>query len=731
MKPLTSLLVLAASVLAHGQSKPKSTSPTRPMPMPPAAKVAEKKETKEAIPKARRASAALAAGRAATANIREYLRRITDQTRDKALNDVRTRSDWERQRPLLQRQLLDMLGLDPMPERGDLRAVVTGKVNRPGMVVEKLHFQSSPGLYVTANFYRPEKVDRPLPTILYLCGHHKVVVDGRSCGNKTHYQHHGTWFARNGYCCLTIDTLQLGEVEGEHHGTYRLGKWWWFARGYTPAGVEAWNATRALDYLATRPEVDMTRLGVTGRSGGGIYSWWLAAIDDRPKCIAPVAGITDLENYVVDDCIEGHCDCMFLANAYGWDYPMVAALAAPRPVLFCNSDKDRIFPLSGVERSHAKLRAVYDAMGATDKLGLTITEGPHSDTQELQVPVFRWMNRWLRNENGPVHPVIEPRFAPTELRVFDQLPKDAVNARIDESFVSMARIGAAPSDPASWQTLRERLLSQLKATTFRRWPEKLADLAVERTESKISNGQLLEAYEFTSEENLRMPLYMVRGEAHASPKIVVVNVVDEAGWKDWLASLDRDFGEVVPEVAGSAHHPESGELRRRLLQKNPWAFVTVPPRGVGPTKWELDDKKAVHLPRRFYLLGKTIDDGRVWDVRRAVQALATMPTLSGSRIWLQSDGTSAGIALYAGIYESRVERLDLHRLPKSHREGPIFLNVLRTLDMPQAVALAYPKRVILYDVNQADFAWSMSIANLLKLPKSPLEFRKMPAANGK
>lgn len=114
-------------------------------------------------------------------------------------------------------------------------------------------FSRYPGLYITANLYLPDrKIDKPLPTILYVCGHGGVKKDGVSFGNKTSYHHHGIWFAHD-YACLIIDTLQLGEIEGEHHGTYNLNKWWWMARGYTSAGVEAWNCMRALDYLEDPP----------------------------------------------------------------------------------------------------------------------------------------------------------------------------------------------------------------------------------------------------------------------------------------------------------------------------------------------------------------------------------------------------------------------------------------------------------------------------------------------
>ena len=69
------------------------------------------------------------------------------------------------------------------------------------------------------------------------------------------------------------------------------------------------------------------RIGVTGRSGGGAYSWWIATLDERIKAAAPVAGITDLQNHVVDGVAEGHCDCMFQVNTYRWDFAQVAALS--------------------------------------------------------------------------------------------------------------------------------------------------------------------------------------------------------------------------------------------------------------------------------------------------------------------------------------------------------------------------------------------------------------------
>src|SRR6266508_1498423 len=254
------------------------------------------------------------------------LKGIAADISSQCLTDIRTPEYWKKQRPELRRQLLEMLGLDPLPARTALKAEITGRLEHNDYRIEKIVFQSRPGLYVTGNFYVPNRSAGPLPTILYLCGH-----SPHPLGAKVEYQDRAIWFAAHGYLCLVLDTLEFGEVAGIHHGTHDLNMWHWLSLGYTPAGTEVWNAMRALDYLETRPEVDPKRFGVTGRSGGGAQSWFLAAADDRPQCIIPVAGIVDLQAQVCEGypgrlqkgAIAGHCDCMFMVNSYRWDFPLV------------------------------------------------------------------------------------------------------------------------------------------------------------------------------------------------------------------------------------------------------------------------------------------------------------------------------------------------------------------------------------------------------------------------
>ncbi len=615
----------------------------------------------------------------------DYFKLETARLADRSLAEIKTLDDWNARKTEYRRQLGEMLGLDPMPARTDLKPVVTGRVDHPEFTVENLHFQSSPGLYVTANLYLPKKLTKPAPAILYVCGHAVVKTNGVSYGNKTGYQHHGAWFARNGYVCLTIDTIQLGEIEGMHHGTHRFANWWWNARGYTPAGVEAWNGIRALDYLETRPEVDKTRFGVTGRSGGGAYSWWVAALDERVKVAAPVAGITDLKNHVVDGVVEGHCDCMFHVNSRGWDYAQIAALVSPRPLLICNTDKDSIFPLDGVARVHEKTRRIYDLHKAGGNLGLLITEGPHKDTQDLQVPVFRWFNRFLKDEQTPITLAVEKLFTPAQLKVFDKLPADERVTKIHETFVPMATGDKAITPEV------------LRAKVFIGWPEKVGSTAVRELARVETNGVRLTAHEFESQPGVTLRFYLAQPVA-TKAKALHLEVVDDAGWRQQLqlarAGFAPAFREELAQAGVDASTPLPEPLRQQFtkwmgyIRDHGSAYITFAPRGAGFTALSSDEKHRTQTRRRFMLLGQTLDGMRVWDVRRALQSARTLDGLGDLPTVFWGNGSAGCNALVASLFEPRIAELQITGLPESEKEWPDYLNAWRVTTPKQLISLA-------------------------------------------
>lgn len=659
-----------------------------------------------------------------------YIQRRVQELSSAKWQDSITRENWPETRATLRRQLQRMLGLDPWPERGPLNAVVTGSVDGDGYVVEKLHFQSSPGLYVTGNLYRPKEVTQPLPAILYVCGHSDVVENGVSLGNKTGYQHHGIWFARHGYVCLVLDTIQLGEIRGDHHGTHRFGRWWWAARGYTPAGVEAWNGIRALDYLETRPEVDRTRIGMTGRSGGGAYTWWVAALDERIKVAVPTAGITTLHNHVIDGAIEGHCDCMFMVNTERWDFDRVAALMAPRPLLIANTDSDPIFPLDGVMQIFNRTRALYRKLGAEDQIGLHIAEGPHKDTQPLNTGAFHWLNRFLKGADRMdlTREPAEKALQPSTLKVFTELPKDEKVTKIDETFVPAFAAGSVPS-AAEWPMLRDSWMRALRQDSFQAWPTK-ADASARDLVHHTSEGLRLTECTFESEPAISSRIWLLHREELKLEEAegVVLNVLDEKTWDGFHDQTWYDFRRSVAPIfprrfPGAVGEAKASADRKMVLLRSKTALAFFSPRGVGEESIaNVSPEKQKQLRRRLLLLGETLESGQVWDIQQAASALRSIPGLTATPLSLAAGQAMAANTLYASLFIPSVHRLTLHQMPRSHREGPTYLNVLRYLDLPQAVALAAERsKVELFRTDSTAWRYPQEVIKLLGLPGAQLQ----------
>ena len=612
---------------------------------------------------------------AAQGMIRTFLRQEAARLDTQFLDGITNRQQWEARRPELRRQYFEMLGLWPLPECTPLSAQITGVIERQeGFRVEKLHFQSCPHLYVTGDLYLPRdaKPEAKLPAVLYVCGH----SDRGRDGNKTAYQHHGMWFATHGYVCLIIDSLQLGEITAIHHGTYRYNRWWWQARGYAPSAVECWNGMRALDYLQSRPEVDPDRLAVTGISGGGAASFWIAAADERVKVAVPVSGMDDLEDYVGEKIVNGHCDCMFLINTFQWPWTYIAALIAPRPFLFENSGHDPIFPMNGNDRIRARLEKLYGFYtNRTEQLfDIGITPGGHNDNPELRLMAYRWIAWHLQGSNAPVTEPELPTIEGKQLRAFpDVLPPDEVNTRIDELFVPMAT-NALPKTAEEYQEWRKDRLAELRRIVFRPLPEKFEPKAALDLGRKPQAGSLTTAPGITTHWKY-FPAASGQSEA-----------------RRWLAVLGPD---------------DSLEARPEWLAKLAGGapVLLVAPRGTGPTRWQ--DPAPFTIQRSLALLGRTVDGGRVEDVLAV--AAHVLRGKSSAKWTVTGRGQAGVIAAYAALFEPRLAEIVAVDPPASHRDGPIFLNVLRVLDVPDALGMLAPRPLTIHTVQERAFVRTASI----------------------
>jgi dienelactone hydrolase len=580
--------------------------------------------------------------------IRKYLAAEAKRISAKFLDGATTKAEWEKVRPRLKREFLDMVGLDPLPEKTPLKATITGTLEAGAVTIENLHYQSKPGLYVTANLYKPKTIakDAKLPAILYVCGHSGRGRDG----NKTAFQDHGLWFANNGYVCLVVDTLQLGEIAGKHHGTYNLNRFWWHSRGYTPAGVECWNGVRGIDYLCSLPFVDAEKIGVTGISGGGATTNWIIAADDRVKVAVPVSGVSDLECYVTDEVINGHCDCMFFHNLYQWEWTTALALFAPKPLLFANSDADRIFPMSGNKRIIERLRKCYDLFGAKTQVDEHVSKGGHDYRPDLRLAIFGFFHTHLKGDKTPVKDADFPTIEGKKLRAFPEdgdIPKDAINATADESFVPVAKV-ELPTEK-NFKEWKAGLVKQLREKVFRGLPE------------KVPAGEFIprkgEAYDaLRTEPGIEIPF----SESIGGP----------------LTSV----GPVEYTIyVRNTEHSDNTEV---FSQKYGTRGCLIEPRGGAGTKWTRKNPPNT-VERSLVLLGQTADSGRVRDV---LSSLARR-----NKVRLVGRKESGIIAAYAALFLSnRVLEVVIEEPPTSHRDGPHFLNVMRVLDIPEALGLLAP-----------------------------------------
>lgn len=612
----------------------------------------------------------------------KYLAHEVAKLEDRFLAGATTLDQWKAKRAQLRREFFDMIGLWPLPEKTPLNATVTGTIEGDNFVVEKLHFQSRPGLYVTANLWRPREVKKKLPAVLLFVGHYNR---GRN-GHKGFMQDQGKWFAQNGYVCLIMDTLTRGELPGEHLGLYAGPKlearWWWIARGYTPAAVECWNAIRGIDYLVGRREVDADRIGATGLSGGGAVTFWIAAGDDRVKVAAAHSGLGDWENLVMNWMVRLHCDCMIPNNTYGWELTTVGALIAPTPFMFVNCHDDMGFPMASHRRITERLKKIYKMYGREDNFQDYVTQGPlgaHSYTADSRMTIFRWINKHLKGDTGQITDVDSVRFPEEKSRVFptdNDIPAGVLNNEIDRTFVPKAEVPLpAAGNFDSW---RKNLVTGLRDLSFRTFPERIppADKAPRPNRYTFVEWERETGPQVWTTESGLVVYISLNGVVSNKPprdRPVTLVVINEG------ESLDKLPDWASPFVAASE------------------PFAILAPRGVGPTAWT--EERANFIPRAHLCIGRTIDQGRVWDVAAVARHIN-----GDGPIKVVGRGHAGILGAYAALFEPAIREVVALDPPTSHADGPIFLNVLRVLDIPDALGLLAPRNLTL--VNAGDPAFS-------------------------
>lgn len=232
-------------------------------------------------------------------------------------------------------------------------------------------------------------------------------------------------------------------------------------------------------------------------------------------------------------------------------------------------------------------------------------------------------------------------------------------------------------------------------------------LNVMRSTTSARNQIRATRYRFTSQHDVDLDLFVAQND-QAPPQTIRLIVLGGNEWPAFVAGPGRAFDKTASNAEAFA------ALATELAKQPHTAVVWFAPRGVGPTAWGGNLAKQTHIRRRFALLGQTLDGMRVWDVRRAVQAIRSIDGFQHTPISMTAKGREAGIALYASLFEPNIARLDLTSLPPSHRIGPDLLNVLQTLDTPETVAMAAERcEVRLHKSDRAEWSYPEKVAHHL------------------
>ena len=317
-------------------------------------------------------------------------------------------STWKNERIKVKETLIELLGdIPPRPEH--LNVKTEFKEERNGYIIEKFFIDNEVDSWIPAYIAIPSNVKGKVPIILGLHGHSSS-KDNIFGSNSETAQDVLALLISNGFAVMAIDSYFNGERRGqgpsgmmemqEKGSDQELSQFklnLWFNRSLW--GMQLRDEQIALDYLATRPEIDTERIGVEGMSMGSTRSWWLAALDDRIKAVVGVACFTRYKELIEQRQLRAHGIYYFVPGLLNhFDTEAIMGLIAPRPFLVLTGDSDLGSPLSGMKVLENKLEKVYSLYNKEDNFTSIIYEKTgHVYTDEMKMEMLQWFVKHLKN----------------------------------------------------------------------------------------------------------------------------------------------------------------------------------------------------------------------------------------------------------------------------------------------------------------------------------------------
>ena len=583
---------------------------------------------------------------------------------------VRTVDAHERHVERVRGAFLDEIGGLP-DERTPLNATVTGTLEREGYTIEKVIFESLPEFHVTANCYRPEG-NGPFPAVLFLSGH------SAAAKASPWYQRPCIELARNGFVVLSIDPIGQGErvqsYDPETGETARqsIREHTYLGQQCAVAGANlsrymVWDMIRALDYLEGRPDVDGSRIGATGNSGGGMQTALLMLVDDRLDAAVPCCFVTSREEYMKTGQAQDGEQIVHRAIERGPNYDDFVSAFAPKPVLIGAAQSDFLC-IEGTRRTLERARSVYELYDVPRNVDLAVADRTHGLTPPLREAMINWFRVHLRDEAPDFRTDEPPVEEEADLlctdagQVHGEFPDETHVVEHNADWIR-ERYGDAGTAPRIDD--HDGYADRLRRTVRER-------LDLERPRTPLYPRRIVT--EVDEALGVRWEKVFFYGE----PDVLVSGILAEA-----IEELETIRPTIVMPDHGSDEFSEHEERIAALARERGLA-VAFDPRGVGAVRardvntplengGEYFDYHGTEykLASDALMLGTSLFGMRVYDVLRAREYLAGRLEGNGPKAegyGLDGAGVGALHALYAAVAEPRFESIRLADLPYSFHE---------------------------------------------------------------
>lgn len=600
------------------------------------------------------------------------------RTRIKALE---TSGEWKARQQEVRQVLNRIVG--PFPEKTPLNAQVLGVVEKDLFRVEKIVFESRPEFYVTGCLFIPSELKGKAPAILNVIGHTGIAF--RSTG----YQRLILNLVTKGFVVFAMDPIGQGErlqyfdpglgrsVVGGPTSEHSYAGKQCFIAGSSAARYFTWDGIRAIDYLISRPEVDGSRIGVTGISGGGTQTSYISAMDDRVLAAAPTCYICGFQR-LFESIGPQDAEQNFNGGvAHGIDHADFLEVRAPKPTLVVATTRD-FFSIQGAREVVAEAREAFRALGNIDHLQLVEDDLGHGYTRMNREAIYAFFQEYLGNPGDPAEREI-PFLSSEDLKVtptgqlIGSLGGESVfslNQRDSEGLVS-----ELVSARKHLQVHLEGLHRDVVEISGYQSPRPLSGVVFRGRYQR--KGYDVEMYAMDGEGSTVVPFLFFKPEGNDRSSVVLYlhpegKSAEAQPGGEIEALVNQGYAVLAPDLAGSG---ELGSVN------NGTAFLAVQ-------------------------LGRSIDGIRAGDIIRCLQYLESRTDIERGRVvGIAREG--AGIALlHAASVDSRIGRIALIDQLVSFRQVVtnrfydlpsvnLIANVLTAYDLPDLEASLAPRPLLM------------------------------------